>query len=71
MADTAAKEATGWRKVNSRNSRNREIDTNNTAPPPETKRILKAALRRKLGGQLKEKWEDEWHKETRGRRQEH
>ena len=66
LADLAAKEATGWRKVERRNGKLREIDTNYTAhqtPLP----FLRSAAEAHFTKLLYEKWGEEWRNETRGR----
>ena len=66
LADLAAKEATGWRKVKRRNGKLREIDTNYTAhqtPLP----FLRSDAKAHFTKLLYEKWGEEWRHETRGR----
>ena len=66
LADKAAKEATGWRKVKRRNGKSIEIDTSHTSPSPNLP-YLRSAVRASLAEKLFAEWEDDWHKETRGR----
>ena len=66
LADRAAKEATGWRKVKRRNGKSIEIDTSHTSPSPNLPH-LRSAVRVSLAEKLFAEWEDDWHKETRGR----
>ncbi len=66
LADLAAKEATGWRKVKKRNGKVREVDNDYTAhqtPLP----FLRSAAKAHFTRLLFEKWGDEWRNETRGR----
>ena len=66
LADVAAKEATGWRKVKKRNRKLREIDTKHTAPQIPLP-FLKSAGKAHLSKLFFEKWEEEWQNETKGR----
>ena len=66
LADVAAKEATGWRKVKRRNGKLREIDTNHTAPQIPLP-FLRSAGKAHLSKLLFEKWEEEWQNEKKGR----
>lgn len=50
-ADTAAKEATGWRQVSSRRDRKREVMTNDTAPRTAHQRRI-IPMRRELIGSV-------------------
>ncbi len=66
LADRAAKEATGWRKVKKKNGKSIEIDTSYTSSSthlPFLRSAVKTYLKKKLFAELK----DDWHKETRGR----
>jgi ribonuclease HI len=66
-ADIAAKEATGWRKVRSRNGRTKEVDTGITAARPLTLKQLQAAAVQVIRKLTQKEWEDVWDKEIRGR----
>ena len=66
LADCAAKEATGWRKVKKRNGKSIEIDTSHTSPSPSLP-FLRSAVKASLKKKLYAEWEGDWHKETRGR----
>ena len=65
-ADSAAKEAKGWRKVKRRNGKLIEIDTSHTSPSPNLP-YLRSAVKASLTEKLHAEWEDDWHKETKGR----
>lgn len=66
MADQAAKEATGWRKVKRRNGKLVEINTNHTSPSPSLP-FLRTAVKASLAEKLYAEWEYDWHKEVRRR----
>lgn len=57
MADQAAKEATGWRKVNRRNGKMAEINTNHTSSSLNLP-FLRTAVRASLAEKLLAEWED-------------
>lgn len=58
MADRAAKEATGWRKVKRRNGKSIEIDTSHTSPAPDLP-FLRTAVKTSLAERLYAEWEDD------------
>ena len=66
LADRAAKEATGWRKVKRRNGKLIESDTNYTSPSPNLP-FLRTAVKASLAERLYAEWEDDWQREARGR----
>ena len=66
MADKAAKEATVWRKVKTRNRKSVEINTNHTSTSSNLL-FLKAAVKASLAEKLYAEWEDDWHREARSR----
>jgi ribonuclease HI len=68
QADTAAKEATGWRQVSSRRDRKREVMTNDTAPRPAHQRLLKTAMKSLIRETVNAQWEHDWRSSPHGRR---
>ncbi len=66
MADKAAKEATGWRKIKRRNGKSVEINTNHTSISPNLP-FLRAAIKASLAEKLYAEWKDDWHREAKGR----
>lgn len=66
IADQAAKEATGWRGVKRRNGKSVEINTNHTSTSPNLP-FLRTAVKAFLAEKLYAEWEDDWHREARGR----
>jgi ribonuclease HI len=68
QADTAAKEATGWRQVGSRRDRRMEVMTNDTAPRPAHQRLLQTAMKSLIRETVKTRWENDWTSSPHGRR---
>ena len=66
MADKAAKEATGWRKVKKRNGKSAEINTNHTSSSLNLP-YLRTAVKTSLTEKLYAEWGDDWHREVRRR----
>ena len=66
MADKAAKEATVWRKVKTRNGKSVEIHTNHTSTSSNLL-FLRAAVKAFLAENLYAEREDDWHREARSR----
>jgi hypothetical protein len=66
MADTAAKEATGWRLVRNARGRNCQADTSLTAPTTVVK-VPVSILKTKLGAQTEELWMNSWQQDKRAR----
>ncbi len=66
MADKAAKEATVWRKVKTRNGKSVEINTNHTSTSSNLL-FLRAAVKAFLAKKLYAEREDDWHREARSR----
>ena len=66
MADKAAKETNGWRRVKRRNGKSVEINTNHTSPSPNLS-FLRTAVKASLGEKLYAEWEYDGHREVRGR----
>lgn len=67
QADTAAKQATGWRTVKKRNQKFQEIGTQWTAPTPPGFPFLRTAINAHVRGLLGELWAKDWASDKRGR----
>lgn len=66
LADRAAKEATGWRKVMRRKGKLIEINISHTSPSPKLP-FLRTAVKASLAERLFAKWDDDRHREVWGR----
>jgi len=67
MADTAAKQATGWRQKKNKRGKIKEYDPKHTAKPAKLAHLFKNPLKTVLAKIAKTQWDTYWQEEETGR----